>query len=339
MMESEDIRIDRSIIHILDSSVGVPVLSDGELEHGSDFGDFLRGHILRIAGSDEVKNCSFDKEESGIYRLLLEWKDENFAEISRQIGTELYTIMNGNIDIPAADLLVVQYSVEQHPYLALLKMNYKSSYTHMTNSDPWGNHNDVIKYKAILPGEKQKLVEAALISLEDYSIRLIEKKYEVNGVKTNYFSSLFLKCRGSMSPKTKLAIVNRTVMDVQKKYYDESEQFEVQMETKSIINQELSEKGSLDVPTVIDRIFKDQEEMKEEVQEKLEKWNITDTPVAPHNPATTRKFEKQHLLTDTGIEIKIPMEAYHNKNMIEFLTNPDGTISVLIKNVAKIESR
>lgn len=142
-----------------------------------------------------------------------------------------------------------------------------------------------------------------------------------------------------MSPKTKLAIVNRTVMDVQKKYYDESEQFEVQMETKSIINQELSEKGSLDVPTVIDRIFKDQEEMKEEVQEKLEKWNITDTPVAPHNPATTRKFEKQHLLTDTGIEIKIPMEAYHNKNMIEFLTNPDGTISVLIKNVGKIESR
>lgn len=50
MMESEDIRIDRSIIHILDSSVGAPVLSDGELEHGSDFGDFLRAHILRIAG-------------------------------------------------------------------------------------------------------------------------------------------------------------------------------------------------------------------------------------------------------------------------------------------------
>lgn len=338
-MEKEDIRIEHSIIHILDSSVGVPVLSDAELEHGSDFGDFLRAHILRIAGSDDIKSCSFDKEESAVYPLLTDWDPEKFTEVSKQIAAELYAIMNANIDIPAADLLVVQYSAEQHPYLALLKMNYKSSYTHMTNSDPWGNNNDVIKYKAILPGEKQRLTEAALISLEDYSIRLIEKKYEVNGLKTNYFSSIFLKCKGSMSPKTKLAIVNRTVSDVQKKYYDESEQFEVQMEAKSIINQELAEKGSLDVPEVIGRIFKGNTEMEEEVREKLDKWNITDVPVAPRNPATTKKFEKQHLMTDTGIEIKIPMEAYDNKDTIEFITNPDGTISVLIKNIGKIESR
>lgn len=338
-MENEDIRIEHSIIHILDSSVGVPVLSDAELEHGSDFGDFLRGHILRIAGSDDIRSCSFDKEESTIYPLLTDWTEEKFTEVSKQIAMELYTIMNSNIDIPAADLLVVQYTAEQHPYLALLKMNYKSSYTHMTNSDPWGNNNDVIKYKAILPGEKQKLSEAALISLEDYSIRLLEKKYEVNGVKTNYFSALFLKCKGSMSPKTRLAIVNRTVADVQKKYYDESEQFEVQMEAKSIINQELVEKGSLDVPEVIGRIFKGNTEMEEEVREKLDKWNITDIPVAPKNPNTTKKFEKQHLMTDTGIEIKIPMEAYDNKDTIEFITNPDGTISVLIKNIGKIESR
>ena len=338
-MENEDIRIEHSIIHILDSSVGVPVLSDAELEHGSDFGDFLRAHILRIAGSDDSKSCSFDKEESTIYPLLTDWKEERFAEVSGQIAGELYAIMNSNIDIPSADLLVVQYSAEQHHYLALLKMNYKTSYTHRTNSDPWGNHNDVIKYKAILPGEKQKLTEAALISLEDYSIRLIEKKYEVNGVKTNYFSTLFLKCKGSMSPKTKLAIVNRTVADVQKKYYGESEQFEAQMEAKSIINQELAEKGSLDVPEVIGRIFRGNTEMEEEVREKLDKWKITDVPVAPQNPGTTRKFEKQHLMTDTGIEIKIPMEAYDNKDTIEFITNPDGTISVLIKNIGKIESR
>jgi hypothetical protein len=161
----------------------------------------------------------------------------------------------------------------------------------------------------------------------------------VNGVKTNYFSELFLKCKGPMSSKTKLAIVNRTVTDVQKKYYGESEQFEAQMEAKSIISQELADKGSLDVPEVIGKIFKGNTEMMEEAQEKLDKWNITSAPVAPQNPATTKKFEKQHLLTDTGIEIKIPMEAYNNKDTVEFITNPDGTISVLIKNIGHIESR
>ena len=141
----------------------------------------------------------------------------------------------------------------------------------MTDSDPWGNSNSVIKQKAILPGENQKLAEAALIDMTDKNLKIIEKKYDVNGVKTNYFSQLFLQCHGSLSPKSKLAIVAKAVDDVQKKFYHESEQFEVQMETKSIINQALEEDGGFAVPVLIDKIFKEQEEMKEQVIEKLDK--------------------------------------------------------------------
>lgn len=83
--------------------------------------------------------------------------------------------MNKNIDIPPADLLVVEYEVEQQHFLALLKMNYKTYYTHMTDSDPWGNSNSVIKQKAILPGENQKLAEAALIDMTDKNLKIIEK--------------------------------------------------------------------------------------------------------------------------------------------------------------------
>lgn len=338
-MNIEDIRIANAIVHILDSTVGMPVLADNVLEHGSDFLEFVKTHIAKIIDSDEKKSCSFMKEESAVFSLIEDWSDEKFVFASQEIAKILYEIMNKNIDIPAADLLVVEYSIEQHSYLALLKMNYRSSYTHTTNSDPWGNNNDLIKQKAILPGKNQRLWEAALIDLEDYSLKVIEKKYEVNGAKANYFSSMFLKCKGGLSPKTKLAIVNRTVEDVQKKYYNESEQFEVRMEAKSIINQELEESGQLDVPKVIEKIFKGNDSMLEEVQEKLDKWNITKEPVAPENPNTTKKYIKQHLLTDTGIEIKIPMEEYNNKEKIEFITNQDGSISVLIKNVGSITSK
>ena len=338
-MTIEDIRITNAIVHILDSSVGVPVLADNVLEHGSDFLEFVKCHILKVIDSDEKKNCSFIEEESEVYPLLREWNDEKFVPASQEIANILYEIMNKNIDIPAADLLVVEYTIEQHPYMALLKMNYRSSYTHTTCSDPWGNNNDLIKQKAILPGKNQRLQEVALIDLQDYSLKVIEKKYEVNGAKANYFSAMFLKCKGGLSPKTKIAIVNRTVEDVQKKYYNESEQFEVRMEAKSIINQELEESGQLDVPKVIEKIFKGNDAMREEVQEKLDKWNITKEPVAPENPNTTKKFIKQHLMTDTGIEIKIPMEEYNNKERVEFITNQDGSISVLIKNVGSIISK
>ena len=313
LASKEEIKIQQAVVHILDSALGMPVLSDTLLDCGSDFSDFLKSHIFKIDSSDEIKNCSFT-EESSVFPLVEEWNSENLLEVSQKI--------------------------EQHSYLALLKMNYKTSYTHLTNSDPWGNNNDIIKQKAILPGETQKLTEAALIDLmAPQYVRLVEKKYDVNGVKTNYFSQNFLKCKGSLSSKTKLAIVNKAVTEVQKKYFHDSEQFEVQMETKSILNQEFSEQGGLEVPVVIDKIFKEHLQMKEEVQEKLEKYNLTEATIEPQNPLTTKKFTKQHLMTDTGIELKIPMEEYNNKDKIEFITNPDGTISVLIKNIGSIESK
>ena len=335
----EEIRIEQAVVHILDSSLGMPVLSDNALDLGSDFADFLKTHIFRIDGSDEVRSCTFE-EDSAVYALVQEWKTEDFLETSRKLAQELYTIMSQNIDIPPADLLAVEYTVEKHRYLALLKMNYKTYYTHLTNADPWGNNNEIIKQKAILPGETQKLSEAALLDLgAPQYVRVLEKKYEVNGVKTNYFSKLFLHCAGSLSSKSKLAIVNKAVAEVQKKYFHESEQFEVRMETKSILNEELTSQGGFQVPQVVDKIFKDHPQMKEEVKEKLEKYHLEEASIEPQNPATTKKFTTQHLLTDTGIELKIPMEEYNNKDRIEFITNPDGTISVLIKNVGSIESR
>ena len=58
----EEIRIEQAIVHILDSSLGVPVLSDTVLDCGSDFSDFLKAHIFKVDSSDEVRNCTFSEE-------------------------------------------------------------------------------------------------------------------------------------------------------------------------------------------------------------------------------------------------------------------------------------
>ena len=100
------------------------------------------------------------------------------------------------------------------------------------------------------------------------------------------------------------------------------------MEAKSILSQELAEQGSIDIPTVAEKIFHEKPELKEEFTEKLEKYNLSEKQVTPQNPSTTKKFEKQYLTTDTGIEIKIPMEEYQNRNSVEFITNADGSISL-----------
>ena len=68
-MNKEDIRIRNVIVHIMDPTIGMPVLSDTELEYGSEIAEFLKEHIARISSGDDAKECRFYKEESEVYRL------------------------------------------------------------------------------------------------------------------------------------------------------------------------------------------------------------------------------------------------------------------------------
>ncbi len=337
-MDKGSVRIENAIVHILDSNVGVPVLSDEVLTYGSEFGEFLKEHIFRTITSDEAKKCKFVEGESEVLEYIKE--DTDFVTKSKKIAEYLYDIMCSNIAIPAADVIIAEFEVNTIMMLAILKMNYKTSYTHSTSNMDGANVNSLIVNRAILPTQSQKLSEAAIINLSDFSIRLLEKKYEVNGAKTNYFSELFMKCNTKLSQKAKLDIVTRAVEQVQKEYFEEKEQFEEKMKAKSVIHEEIVNNGEVSIPEVAEKVFENKPELKEKFKEKIEKYNIAETePIVPVNETTTRKYEKQSLVTDTGIEIKIPMEQYNSTENIEFLTNPDGTISVLIKNISNIVSK
>lgn len=335
-MNRDDIIIKKAIIHILDSYMGMPVLSDRALECGPDLYDFFKAHLEKVTMSDDIKACRF-QEDADIPLMLEGFVPESFVEVSKALAQSLYSIMNANIEIPAADLAVLLFRYEEKDYLGLLKMNYKSSYTHMTVSDLGENSNDIIMQKALLPSESQKLTEAAVIDLENQHILLLERKYDMNGVKTNYLSTMFLKCHAPLSQKAKLNIVAKAVEQVNNKYFDK-EDIDRKLETKKIIHSELEEKGALDVEAVKEKVFKDNEEMKKDFEEKLEKYNMKEEKIQPQNKQTIRKFERQRLKTDTGIEITIPMDQYGNNENVEFFTNADGTISVIIKNIGKLTS-
>lgn len=340
-MEKEDIRIKNVIVHIMDNTIGMPVISDQVLEFGSDFADFIRQHIYKIANGDDGKHCEFYKEQSEIYQMLTEFTEENFVETSKKIAEQLYEIMGSNIDIPSADLMIVHFAVGETQYFAILKMNYKESYTHRTmpGEEEDTNINEIIKYKTILPTEGQRLQEAAVINLDDYSVQLVEKKYEVNGEKTNYFSFLFLKCSSHLSHKAKLNIVTKAIEKVQKDNFDETEQFEQNMKAKSIIQETLQEQGGFAVEEIAEKVFEEKPYLAQEFQEKIEKYDLVKEEIKPQSESTTKKYQQQFLTTDTGIEIKIPMEQYKNKESVEFITNDDGTTSILIKNIGHLAAK
>lgn len=339
MIIKEEIYLRRVIVHIMDANAGMAVLSDKEMDYGADLAEFIKEHIARVDSGDECKECEFYKDQSEIYQMLCDYRDEDFVEVSKAIASQLYEILSANVDIPSADFFVVRFGSKEHEYLALLKMNYKESYTHRTMPGEDGNSNEIFLYKSLLPTQSQRVSEAAIIDLFDHSVRLVEKKYEVNGEKTNYFSYLFLKCAAHMSHKAKLAIVTRAVESVQNEAFDEERQYEEHMRAKSIINETLSEQGSFAVEEIAQKIFEETPTLIDSFEERMEKYDMVKETVCPQSEKTIRKYEKQCLMTDTGIEIKIPMEQYRDPGSVEFITNEDGTVSVYIKNIGHLTAK
>lgn len=337
-MNKDEIRLRKVILHIMDSTAGQPTLSDDCLEMGSEFQDFIKEHIAKLFSGDDCKKCEFHKQESEVYQLLNAYDDENFVAISKDIASVLYSIMNANIDIPAADLFIVRFTADSLEYLAILKMNYKSMYTHRSVPENDFIINEIFSYKELLPTESQRLSEACVIRLSDLQVLLIEKKAEINGKKEDYFSEYFLKVKTKLSDKKKLSIVERAIESVNAEAYEETERYEPMMQAKAIINQQIEKNGGFVVEELGDMVFKEREDLRTAYQDKLEKYNMVKEEVLPKSENTTKKFKKQSLVTDTGIEIKIPMDQYENDN-VEFITNPDGTISLHIKNIGNINAK
>ena len=336
-MKAEDMIMKLGIVHILDSGVGIPVLSDCPIDLSGDLSDFLKAHIEKFTESDDVKHCRFG-ESSEVKKLLEQCTPENFVETSKRLAELLYDIMSANIDIPPADLAVVVFSASGSDYLAFLKMNYKTSYTHLTSEKEGKNSNSIILQRALLPGQGQKLSEAFAVNLGTGELLVTEKKYEVNGEKRLYFSELYLECHAPLSQKSKLDLVTKAVEQVNRKYYGDDDA-ERKMEIKNVIYKELEEEGALKVEALREKVFPDSPEMQEAFDEKMEKYNLSYETVQPRNEQTVKKFKSQRLTTDTGIEITIPMEEYQNPDRVEFITKPVGTISVLIKNIGHLVSR
>lgn len=347
MIAKDDIVIRKAILHILDTNRGKCILSNTLLDPGPDLHDFIRNHIYKIVSSDDTKNCEFNPEASPIYSILETWDesdDASFIETSQAIANKLYIAMGEGLDIPAADLLFVTFQAEGTIYLALLKMNYKESYTHeITSSDSEGtnlNSNDsnipvintgIVKSRALLPSATSRIPEAVIINLSDYHIKLLEKRYEINGEKAYYLSENFLICHTNIPPKKKLNILTRVINNISNKY--DGADLKTKMDTKSALQKEYVDRKSFDIEEIGNKLFGKSPEKKSEFDEKMEQYDLQYDNFTVTNENTVKKLEKQVMVTDSGIEISIPMETYNKLANFEVQTDVTGKSTIIIRNI------
>jgi hypothetical protein len=333
------VTIKRAVLHVLDLNSGIPAISKGELEVSEEMENYLVRHILRVLDDPNTKSAVFVSQDNNMRYLcsMLADNEDDFLPITADIADKFFSFMQKNPDIPSADLVCCIAEIDGAAWLGILKLNYKAGFTHWVNNSEEGCINTIIRHQTLLPQEGQKLEECVLIDLKDQRIKIIEKQYEIDGEKEFYLSGRLFRCTCELSDNAKLKIIDRVTKNMNKKYFDED--FEKAVKLKKAVSESFGETAAIQIDQIADKVFDKNIDIKREYVEEIAKAGITEKEIQIPDRIIEKKFRTQRIKTDTGIEIDFPIEYTGDCDRIEFINNPDGTLSILIKNVTKITNR
>ncbi len=341
------LNIERAILHALDPASGAPVLSEEPMALDEEVRDFLEAHFLKCLESDEVQMARL-REESGFgqrMRILgraaagpdaaARGPAAAFVDESRHLAEQIFQILSGNPEVPAGDLICMLCRTGSETranagrtYFAGLKMNYHDGFSHYYLN---GNLT-IVGQRVLLPGTGRKLEEAFLVDLETLDVRILEKKYlMMDESREAYLSARILGCVPEISEKSKLMAVKKAMQKANKEVLGDRKV--VEQELMSRMHGYLAEEEAPVISEMCREVLRDYPQVTAMVEEQLAAENIDPEATVQVGEKTMKRFEKQSVKTPDGIEVKIPADLFADQRAMEFIQNPDGTISLLIKNV------
>ena len=326
-----EIIIHQAILHVLDTTLDAPVLSGSSMELTAEKTAYLQNHIEKLLASDDIRQCRPLPDSA--FKNELE-HNQDFIDLSCRIAGVLFDYMHAHTTIPGADLAVVDFTRDGAPWLGILKLNYKNGYTHYTETVQGAPVNSIIQQRACLPTQSGKVEEGALVNLQDLSMRLLEKKYDIDGHKEFYLSSVVFQYTQAEPEKKKLQAIQQAAAQAVKDAYVDEPHADAQV-AMLIATEAADNDNQISVEQVRRQLAEEYPLAAVPFDDYVEKSEVIEHVEQPVTvtPSRIRRMESRSIHTASGIEVKIPTEILSSDSEVEFLHDADGSVSLLIKNV------
>lgn len=331
------IRLEKFIMHIIDPTIGAPVISEGEHPEDGPIYEFIETHIEKAFLDISIKELDRIGNEK-LSTMLEDYKKEglDFLKLSEDMAENLYSLF-ATAELDGFDLVCAKFTRHKVSYLGLFLFQYKTSYIHSIDYLEDKSINKIIKQKTSLATENQKLDEFVIFNLDEDEIILKEKKYNIDGDRDFILSNYFLKVDQPFSSKDKVDIVNKTNKKIVKDFYNDD--VNKLAEINSILVDSVDESGTINIDSVSNKAFTNNYEVQAAYIEEVEKKGLYDRNIEVDEGLSKRLPKFQKILLDDGIEIKIPIEFLNDKNKVEFVSNENGSISIILKNLKDIKNK
>lgn len=329
MRNIEEIILDKVYLCVLDRDNKNIILPSNALNLNEQSYEFFEKHILKCLKDDEAKTGIFFGETNIVRELCGEvflYEDE-FITNSKKLAHMLYKSIC-NDDAKSGDFAICVFESSSSKYLALLKLEYSSSYVHYIRQCDEDIIVDIEKSSNALPLPTNKLQKAAIIKNkmqdEQYDLLLIDKDFD------SYFSKSFLNASGVRDRRENTKIIRNVSEKIARKAFrDNAKEAE---EFRSSISEVLTKEEKIDIDALIHESVKDNN-VKEEFRAALKSENILENELKIDREWAQKKLKRKRLKVDKSIELYIDSEIYNDSDKFEIKRNGDGTIDIILKNV------
>ncbi|MFL2028016.1 nucleoid-associated protein [Loigolactobacillus zhaoyuanensis] len=326
-------QINQAILHIVDPATATAYYSEQVLDlTEAGIAQYVEQLCLRFMRRDNQNGVL--PADNPVLQLSQQTAD--FIPLSQQLARRFFDFSLQHSDIVSGDLLVAQFTENEREYLAVLKLNQRQDFIHYLNYDEQAVANQIILNQAVLPAVGQAITEGVVLDQASGQYFLADKVYEIDGEKQPYVANYFLQVTAEPTLTSSVKQVRQAVTTVAEKYNQDPVATTANL--KQAVYESLTDTNTLDVDYVSQQVFKENPAAKEEFEQQ-----VTQAQVPRQKADLTHKFEtkvsKQKFKLDNGIELIVPVDIYQNRDLIEFVNNPDGTISVLLKNINTIQNK
>ncbi len=325
--------IAHACLEILDLRTSTHKYSETELDFTRDLTSEYVTKIIEKVNKNPNKRVGSFNDESLLKKCLLEYDPNNFIESSKKIADVFLNILNKNGIKTCQDLLICEYRVEDLTYLGLILLENIEAITHENIMINNLESNQFTKNVYILPESVMKINTFMIISLPDLNFYSCEKLKEIEGSKRKVIEeSIDAKYHPSTNE------IMKSIKDEAKRISEETgiDYLETMSNVNSFIFQKTSD-NNINIKDLADAAFTD-ESIKKEFKANLSLKGVSEAEPIEYD-LVSEKVKNQKIKTDTGIELIIPQEFFKDNSNVEIKNNPDGTMSIEIKNFTKLISR
>ncbi|WP_423216779.1 nucleoid-associated protein [Streptococcus equinus] len=323
-----DLYIKRIVIHQFTPNDTELILSDQLLTITPRIDEYFRKKLSKVF-SDEAKRGTFSEDN-----VFLSYLSDDLMESSvkiAQLWKEEFVISDNQ---KTNDLVFIQFDKDGVEHFAFLRVALRENFTHISSD----SESPIKVTQNNFPSAAQTPDEALVINRSNHNYYLIEKRIKHNGNFANYFSENLLQVQPEQSVKKSIKMVEQTAQKIAENF--QQDDFAFQSKMKAAIYKNLEEEQELSPEKLADQLFDNNltarltfvDELKESIPEPIQVSDID-------HSRQTKKLENQKLSLSNGIQLIVPNNVYEDAESVEFIQNPNGTYSILIKNIEDIQNK